>query len=331
MELARAEAQAAKYGVPRACTAADLLADPSIELVVNLTVPQAHAAVALAALEAGKSVYNEKPLAIERAEARQLLELARARGLRVGGAPDTFLGGGLQTCRKLIDEGAIGAPVGATAFMMARGPERWHPNPDFFYQRGGGPMFDMGPYYLTALTTLLGPVQRVTGSARISFAQRPILSQPHYGETIDVTTPTYISGVLDFAAGPVGTIITTFDVWYAELPRIEIYGAEGTLSLPDPNTFGGPVRLRRAGEEWQDIPLTHGYTQNSRGLGLADLAYGLRTGRPHRASGELAYHILDIMHAFHDASREGRHVVLESTIERPDALPSQWPDHMENA
>jgi predicted dehydrogenase len=332
LEMARAEAQAAKYGVPRACTVAELLADPSIELVVNLTVPQAHAAVALAALEAGKSVYNEKPLAIERAEAQQLLSLARARGLRVGCAPDTFLGGGLQTCRKLIDEGAIGTPVAATAFMISRGPERWHPNPEFFYQRGAGPMFDMGPYYLTALTTLLGPVRRVTGSAQISFPERPIFSQPHQGEIIHVTTPTFISGVLDFAAGPVGTIITTFDVWHAELPRMEIYGADGTLSLPDPNTFGGPVRLRRVGEQvWQDISLTHGYTENSRGLGLADLAYGLRTGRPHRASGELAYHVLDILHAFHDASQEGRHIALESTIERPAALPSQWPDHPENA
>ncbi|MFL5803320.1 MAG: Gfo/Idh/MocA family oxidoreductase, partial [Roseiflexaceae bacterium] len=178
---------------------------------------------------------------------------------------------------------------------------------------------------------LLGPVRRVTGSARISFPQRPIFSQPHAGEIIQVTTPTFISGVLDFASGPVGTIITTFDVWHADLPRIEIYGADGTLSLPDPNTFGGPVRLRRAGEqEWQDIPLTHGYIENSRGLGLADLAYGLRTGRPHRASGELAYHVLDIMHAFHDASREGRHVVLESALERPAALSSRWPDHPEN-
>src|SRR5258706_475576 len=156
----------------------------------------------------GKKVYNEKPLAIERAEARQLLDVAQTRGLRVGGAPDTFLGGGLQTCRQLLDEGAIGAPVGATAFMMSRGPERWHPNPDFFYQRGAGPMFDMGPYYLTTLATLLGPVRRVTGSARISFPQRPIFSQPHAGAIIQVTTPTFISGVLEFASGPVRTILT---------------------------------------------------------------------------------------------------------------------------
>jgi predicted dehydrogenase len=332
LDLDRAKAQATKYGVPWSGSVTDLLADPSIELVVNLTVPQAHASIALAALEAGKSVYNEKPLTIERAEAKQLLDLAQARGLRVGCAPDTFLGGGLQTCRKLIDEGAIGRPVGATAFMISRGPERWHPNPDFFYQRGAGPMFDMGPYYLTALTTLLGPVQRVTGSAQISFPERPIYSQPHAGEVIQVNTPTFISGVFDFTAGVVGTILTTFDVWAAELPRIEIYGADGTLSLPDPNTFGGPVRLRRGGEqEWQDIPLTHGYIENSRGLGLADLAYGLRNGRAHRASGELAYHVLDLMHAFHDASREGRHIIVESTMARPAALPSQWPDDPENA
>lgn len=332
LDLARAAEQAERYGIPRACSVEELLADPAIDLVINLTVPQAHASVALAALEAGKHVYNEKPLAIERADARKLLDLARERGLRVGCAPDTFLGGGLQTCRELIDAGAIGTPVGATGFMMSRGPERWHPNPDFFYQRGAGPMFDMGPYYLTAMVTLLGPVRRVTGSAQISFPQRPISSQPHYGEVIEVNTPTFISGVLDFASGAVGTLITTFDVWAAQLPRIEIYGSDGTLSLPDPNTFGGPVRLRRANEtEWEDLPLTHEYAENSRGLGVADLAYGVRTGRAHRASGELAFHVLDIMHAFHEASQQGQHILLESSCAIPAALPSGWPDHPENA
>ena len=206
--------------------------------------------------------------------------------------------------------------------MSGHGPETWHPDPDFFYQPGAGPMFDMGPYYLTALATLLGPVRRVTGSARITFPERTIFSQPKYGEIIKVNTPTHVTGVIDFESGAVGTIVTSFDIWAANLPRIEIYGTTGSLSLPDPNTFGGPVSVRRAGAtEWSAVPLTHGYSKNSRGLGLADMAYALHSGRPHRANGELAYHVLDIMHAFHDASREGRHVELASSCERPAPLP----------
>ena len=317
----RARARAEEFGVPRACTTEELLADPEIDLVVNLTIPKAHAEVALAALEAGKHVYNEKPLAIRREDGRQLVETARARGLLVGCAPDTFLGGGLQTCRRLIDEGAIGEPVAATAFMMSHGHESWHPDPAFYYQAGGGPMFDMGPYYLTALVTLIGPVRRVTGSARITFPERTITSQPKYGQKIQVEVPTHVAGIMDFASGAIGSIITSFDVWAAQLPWIEIYGTEGTLSVPDPNTFGGPVRLRKAGEkEWVEVPLTHGYTTNMRGLGVADMAEAIRSGRPHRANGDLAYHVLDIMEAFHDASREGRHVELASTCARPEPL-----------
>jgi len=241
---------------------------------------------------------------------------------RVGNAPDTFLGAGLQTCRKLIDDGWIGEPVAATAFMMSPGHERWHPDPAFFYQRGGGPMFDMGPYYLTALVFLLGPVRRVTGSTRITRAQRTITSQPKYGQTIDVQVPTYVTGTLDFARGAIGTIITSFDTWAAELPRIEIYGAQGTLSVPDPNTFGGPVRVRRAGSsEWSEIPLTHPYTENSRGLGVADMAHAIHSGRAHRASSELAFHVLDIMCAIHDAADQDRHIPLESSCERPAPFP----------
>jgi predicted dehydrogenase len=251
-----------------------------------------------------------------------LIETARRKGVRIGCAPDTFLGGGLQTCRQLIDEGAIGQPVAATAFMMSPGHERWHPEPDFFYQPGGGPMFDMGPYYLTALASMLGPVRRVTGSARITSPERTITSQPRYGQKITVRVPTHVAGILDFASGVVGTIITSFDVWAAQLPRIEIYGTEGTLSVPDPNTFGGPVSIWRAGvKEWSDVPLTHGYIENSRGLGVADMAQALRSGRPHRANGDLAYHVLDIMEAFHDASREGRHIDLASSCDRPAPLP----------
>jgi len=318
----RAAAKAAEFGVPRACGLGELLADPDIQIVVNLTTPNAHAEIALAALEAGKSVYNEKPLAITREDGLKMLELARAKGLRVGGAPDTFLGGGLQTCRKLIDDGAIGVPAAATAFMVCHGHESWHPDPEFYYKAGGGPMFDMGPYYLTALVNLLGPVRRVTGSARITFPERTITSQPKYGARVAVDVPTHVAGVLDFADGAVGTMITSFDVWSANLPLIEIYGSEGSLSVPDPNGFGGPVKLRRAGEkEWTEVPLTHEYAEQSRSIGVADMAVALRSGRPHRASGELAYHVLDIMHAFHDASRENRHVALASACPRPAPLP----------
>jgi predicted dehydrogenase len=293
--------------------------------VINLTVPQAHGEIALAALESGKSVYNEKPLAISRDDARRMLDLARSKRLLVGCAPDTFLGAGLQTCRKLIDDGVIGEPVAALAVMQTHGPETWHPNPDFFYQPGAGPLFDMGPYYLTALIALLGSVRRVAGSARISFRERLITSQPHAGTYITVNTPTHISAVLDFAAGPVGTLVTSFDVHHSERFRLEIYGADGTLVLPDPNTFGGPVRVFSGrGAEWREQELTHQHTENSRSIGVLDMARALRTGESYRASGELAYHVLDIMHAIHESSAEGRHVELASSVDRPSALPIGW-------
>ena len=320
--MERARAKAKEHGIPKACKVAELLKDPEIEIVLNLTIPNAHAEIALKALKSGKSVYNEKPLAIAREDAAAMLELAEQKRLRVGGAPDTFMGGGLQTCRKLIDDGWIGEPVGATAFMLCHGHESWHPDPDFYYQLGAGPMFDMGPYYLTALVSLLGPVKRVTGSTRKTFPTRTITSQPKYGQTITVNTETHIAGIMDFAGGAVGTILTSFDVWGTTLPRIEIYGTEGSMLVPDPNTFGGPVRVKRMdAEEWAEIPLTHGYAENSRGLGVADMAYGLRTGRPHRASGEMAYHVLDLMHAFNDASEKGRHIRLKSKCKRPAPLP----------
>jgi predicted dehydrogenase len=217
----------------------------------------------------------------------------------------------------------IGEPVAAVAFMTGHGPEAWHPDPEFFYKPGAGPMFDMGPYYLTALISLLGPIARVTGSTRISFPERTIGSGPKQGQQIAVETPTHVAGVLDFAGGAVATIITSFDVWAANLPRIEIYGSEGSLSVPDPNTFGGPVRIRLAKDkEWRDVPLTHGYTENSRGLGVADMAGAIREGRPHRASGELAYHVLDVMAAFEEASTAGHHVAITSGPPRVAALPA---------
>jgi predicted dehydrogenase len=323
LDQERAKAKAEEYSIPKAYTVEEMLADPEIEIVINLTIPKAHAEVCLAALEAGKHVYVEKPLAVNLEDGKKILDTAKLKGLRVGCAPDTFLGGGLQTCRKLIDDGWIGEPVAATAFMMSNGPEGWHPDPEFFYQKGGGPMFDMGPYYLTTLVNLIGSVKRVTGSTRVSFPERTILSQPKYKQKIQVNTPTHIAGVLDFHNGAIGTMITSFDVFGgSQLPRIEVYGTTGTLSVPDPNTFGGPIYVRRQGEDkWTEIPMTHGFTDNSRGIGVADMAYAILNNRPHRANGELAYHVLELIHAFHLASDQGSHYELSSNCERPEAFP----------
>jgi len=326
LDIERAKAKAEENDVPKACTPDELLADPNIEIVVNLTIPSAHHSVCKAALNAGKHVYVEKPLTVTRDEGQELVELAVSKGLRIGGAPDTFLGGGLQTCRKLIDDGWIGEPVAATAFMMGRGHESWHPAPEFYYKAGGGPMFDMGPYYLTALVHLLGPIRRVTGSARASFAERTITSQPLAGTKITVDIPTHIAGVLDFANGAVGTIITSFDVYGTGFPPIVIYGTHGTLMVPDPNNFGGPVSVRtNRHKDTFEVPLTHGFSDNSRGVGVADMAQAIRSGRPHRASGDLALHVLEAMHGFHDASEMGVHYAMKTAPPRPAPFPLGLP------
>ena len=328
LDMSRAQAQAQKYGVPRACTVEELMADPSIEAVLNLTIPHAHCSVDLQAIAAGKHVYGEKPLAVTRAQGTQVLDAAREKKLRVGSAPDTFLGGAIQTCVKLIDDGAIGDPVAASAFMLCRGHETWHPDPEFYYQPGGGPMFDMGPYYLTALVALLGPVRRVCGATRTTFARRTITSQPKQGQVITVNTPTHLAGTIDFAGGAVATMITSFDVHAHHLPPIEIYGTEGSMRVPDPNSFGmdldtlHPIELWRSSTgTWENVQYTHGYCTNSRGVGLADMARAIRTGRDHRANGEMAAHVLDIMQACIDSSQQGRHVELQSTCMRPRPFP----------
>ncbi len=322
LDLERAVALAQEHQIPKAVTPAELLEDADIDIVINLTVPAVHGDIAMQAIRSGKHVYNEKPLAMKRREAREFIGLAREKKLRVGCAPDTFLGAGLQTCRRLIDEGAIGVPLGANAFMLSRGVESWHPNPEFFYKKGAGPLFDMGPYYLTALTSLLGPVCRVSGSARISMPTREITSQPFAGSTIDVETPTHIAAVLDFAAGPVAMLCTSFDVCGHNLPNIEIYGEEGSLTVPDPNTFGGPVRLlKRNTKEWIDIPLDGPYHENARGLGVADMVEAIAENREHRANERLAYHVLDLMHSILDSSESGKHMDIRSAMTRPDPLP----------
>ncbi len=341
----RAQARADKYGV-EARTVDDLIASDDIELVVNLTIPKAHGPVALQVVESGKSVYNEKPVTATRDEGKALLARAREKGVLVGGAPDTFLGGGYQSARQLIDEGAIGRPIAAVAHMFTHGHESWHPDPSFFYQPGAGPMLDMGPYYVTALVSLLGPVSRVGSSAGASFAERVVTSKPKAGDIIPVNTPTHIAATLDFASGAIGTLITSFDLYDTTHSHVIVYGTEGSLKLPDPNTFGGRIEILQPAEfaakrdplsvgrtpddkqdpgkverpQWSELTLTRPYTNNSRGLGVSDLARAIREGGPARASGDLAYHALDVMLATLDSSDAGRHIRLESTVERPAPL-----------
>ncbi len=299
---------AKKYNLPRNyCSVNELLGDKEIDIVVNLTIPKAHFEVNKRILESGKHVYVEKPVCITLEEAKELIELADKKGLRVGGAPDTFLGAGIQTCKKLISDGWIGRPVASTAFLTCHGHESWHPDPEFYYQVGGGPMFDMGPYYLTALIELMGNIDSVSGSTGISEKERVITSEKKFGKTIDVEVPTHISGIINFKSGAIGNIITSFDIWSANLPRIEIYGTKGSISVPDPNTFGGKVLLKRFDDtEWREMPLFFGFSENSRGLGVADMADSIKNNTPHRASMELITQVLDVMHGFHISSDQGK-------------------------
>lgn len=320
LDQSKAAARAAEFGI-RACTVDELWKAEDIDVVLNLTVPRAHAEVSLAALRAGKHVYSEKPLAVSLRDARKILKIAAEKHLRVGCAPDTFFGTGIQTARRFLDDGELGDVVAVTACMMGHGPESWHPNPAFYYEPGGGPMFDMGPYYVTALVNLLGPVRRVTGSARASFPTRTITSDPLRGTVIEVRVPTHYAAVLDFESGAIGTMVMSFDVWSHSLPCIEIYGSRGTLQVPDPNMFDGPVRWRRAGTTtWEEIPSQH-CAGLGRGVGVADMARAIQTGRPHRASGEVALHVLEVITAAGNASERGKHIHLDSGTVRPAALP----------
>lgn len=307
-----------EYKLPKIYdTMYDVFADPEVDIVLNLTRPYEHFAVTKAALEAGKHVYSEKPLAATFEEGKQLVAIAEAKDLMLGGAPDTFMGAGIQTCRKLIEDGFIGTPVGAAAFMICRGHESWHPDPEFYYKHGGGPMMDMGPYYITALVNLLGGVSGVTGITKSSFNQRTITSKPKNGTIIDVEVPTYVTGIMNFDSGAIGTIFTTFDVHYKTQARLEIYGSEGTLLVPDPNCFGGPIWLLRPEDgELKEMPLMFDYAENSRALGLADMAKALQTGRDYRASYKQTGHVLEILTSFEKSSNEGKYYSLETKYEQ---------------
>ena len=310
----KAEKAAAEYGIGKIYTDMyEAFDDPAVDLILNITRPFQHYEVTKQALLHGKHVYSEKPLGASIEEGRELVALAAERKLMVVGAPDTFLGAGIQTCKKLIDDGFIGRPVGASGFMMSHGPESWHPDPEFFYKYGGGPMMDMGPYYITAMTYLLGRVETVSATTSRSFQQRTMTCKEHYGEKIDVDVSTFLSGTMRFESGAVGTLTTTFDVWRSTLPCIEIYGEKGTLFVPDPNTFDGPVKLYRPEDgEVREMPLLFGNRENSRGLGLLEMARAIRDGHDDFiTSSRRTFHTLDVLTAFDRSSLAGRAIEME--------------------
>ncbi|POH71852.1 Gfo/Idh/MocA family protein [Arthrobacter glacialis] len=321
LDLARAEAVAAELPGVRALSVQELLDDGEVELVLNLTIPAAHAQVALAAIAAGKHVYGEKPLAATSAEAAEVLAAAAAAGVTLGCAPDTVLGTGTQTARRAIDDGLIGRPISATATMMCPGHERWHPNPDFYYVPGGGPLLDMGPYYVSSLVTLLGPVQSVIGAASHTRDSRTIATGPRAGEQIPVSTDTHVSGVLIHESGALSTLVMSFDAVATQAANIEVHGETGSLIVPDPNIFDGEVKLRRLGDsEWETLPVSGGYVDASRGIGLHDLAT-TAPGREPRAGGALAFHALEVMESVLRSAHTGQLVKIERTCPRPDAVP----------
>lgn len=317
-----ATARADEFGL-KAMSVEEMLADPEIELVVNLTIPRAHVDVGLRCLAAGKHVYSEKPLGITFAEGRKLLDAANAAGLRIGSAPDTFLGGSHQQARRVVDSGVLGQIVGGTAFFQCPGHESWHPDPAFYYDVGGGPMLDMGPYYITDLVNLLGPVARVSAMSSRLRSERTITSAPKNGQTMPVKIDTHVTGSLGFANGAIVQIGMSFDVAAHKHVPLELYGTEQTLIVPDPNFFGGVVETRKRGRdmEWEPVEVSQPYADgNYRSLGVADMATGTLENRPHRANGDLALHVLEVMEAFEHAAREGRTIEIKTPVERPAPL-----------
>ncbi len=330
--------RAAEYGIPKALSPDELLADPEVELVLNLTPPKLHAPVSLKAIAAGKHVLSEKPFATSLAEAQEILDAAAKAGVKVGSAPTTFLGSGMQTSRKLIDDGWIGRPVAAFASFACRGYEYWHPNVDPFYSKGAGPMLDIGPYLITNLINIFGPVKRVSASAPKSSETRPRPDgQGGYSGVINIDTPTTVTGTIDFESGAVATVIVSWDVWNHNLPHLEIYGTGGSIAAPNPDHFEGAPVLRRGeprdlsldmtppgGGDWRETPITH-RDDAYRAIGLAEFGHAIRTGQEPRTGGTFAYHVLEVLLAFETSSESGRHIEIESTCERPRPLPSVGP------
>ncbi|MVA76303.1 gfo/Idh/MocA family oxidoreductase [Auraticoccus sp. F435] len=320
LDLERARSQAEEFRVPGSGSAEQLLADDAIEIVVNLTVPVAHAEVARAALEAGKHVWNEKPITLDTTSAQELLELADRVGRRVATAPDTFLGAGLQSALRLVASGRIGTPMSAHSMMLSPGPESWHPNPDFLFAVGAGPLYDIGPYYLTALAQFFGPVTRVHATLSQSRTERVIGSGPRAGQTFPVEVPTHVTALYEFASGQTASSTFSFDSHLRRV-QLEVAGTDATLEVPDPNTFEGDLVLHTAGEA-QTLPSTG--STSTRGTGVLELARAIRAGRPERASGALAFHVLDVMQATIQAGESGQPVDVSSRFEVVEPLAEDW-------
>ena len=345
LDLKESQAKAETFGIPIACDPDAIFANPDVDCVLNLTVPAVHAAISRSALEAGKHVYSEKPFVADVGDGHELLQLAETKGLALGNAPDTFLGGRWQTARKLLDSGVVGQPTGVAAFVPTHGVERHHPNPDFYYQAGGGPLLDLGPYYLTALVFLLGPIARVAGMARRTFPERMIENGPRHGDMMPVEVDTHCLSLMEFECGVIGQMMVSFDVWESETPRLEIYGEEGTICIPDPdpgdgaNIFEGPVWYRtretsrwtmrprpKAPAKWSVAENTHGFNWDARGVGLLDMALAVQEGRAPRASGNLAFHICEIMQGMLASHGQGAFVEIASTCSRPQIMPEDFPN-----
>jgi predicted dehydrogenase len=327
IDEARAGARAEEFSVPRVLGVSELLEDPAVEVVLNLTWPKTHAELNLAALERGKHVFTEKPLAISLEDGRRTLDEAQRRNLRVGCAPDTILADGAQTARKLLDEGEIGSAVGAGAWYLLRHPARWHPAPEFLYEEGAGPLMDIGPYLVTTLVSLLGPVRRVAGSSRVVSSEMTIGQGPNAGTVFPVHVPTWSAALIDFEGGATAQLVTTWETSGEDLPNVQIWGSTGVIWVTDPNGFGETARIRRSdSEEPEVVEATHRNARaggNQRGLGLREMARAIREDRPHRLQGELAYHVLEVMMSIEESSREGRHVPIQSTCQRPEPMPEE--------
>ncbi len=303
-----------QYHIPHIMTFDEMLACQEIDTILNLTTPGGHYALCKQALLAGKNVYVEKPLALTYEQGKELVEIAKEKGLYVGCAPDTFMGAGIQTCIQLINDGAIGRPVAGTAFMMCHGHEGWHPSPEFYYDIGGGPLFDMGPYYVTALVRMLGRAESVFAYGSKAYEERTITSKEKYGQKIPVKVDTHNAGLIQFENGAIISLVTSFDVWHHSMPNIEIYGTLGSLKVPDPNGFGGPVLLATPeNREYKEVPLVTSYTENSRGIGLSEMALAKDEKRMNNASGQLGLHVLEIMEGFVKSAKEGKKIILESS------------------
>lgn len=323
IDLVRAKAQAQKYGIASSGTVEELLALPEVEIVVNLTLPAAHVKVALQSLAAGKNVWTEKPFALDRESGKMLLGEAVRLGLRVATAPDTFLGAGQQTALRLIEEGAVGTPLTALALMQSPGPDSWHPNPEFLFQVGGGPLFDVGPYYLTTLVQTFGPVKRVSAAASTARPVRVIGSGPRAGSKFDVTVPSHHGALIEFESGASAQTIFSFESHRNRTGFLEVCGTTGTIAFPDPNTFDGDCLVFDGTDDDGRTVAAVG-SEATRGTGVAELAQAIRAGRPERATGAQAYHILDIMVSIAESAEHGRTVTVESSFERAPSVPEGW-------